>query len=116
MVVAQRALLRKFLGDVLDDGRNGRHAEVLSGPVAHVAGVDGAVCRIEDRAPPQEVRVGLDALHEVLKALVLDRPRVPRRRLQAVERHGLHGGLLNFSRHLARARNGEGRRFRRLSW
>jgi hypothetical protein len=60
--------------------------------------------------------VGLDAADEVLEALVLDGARVPLRRVKAVERHGLHSEGFNLSRHLARARNMEGRRFRRLLW
>jgi hypothetical protein len=63
---------------------------------------------------PGEVRVGLDAADEVLEALVLDGARVPWRRVQRGERHGLHGEGFNLSRHLARARNMEGRRFRGL--
>lgn len=59
-------------------------------------------------------RIGLDAADEVLEALVPDDARVPWRRVQPAERHGLDGRLPNFSRHLARARNREDRRFRGL--
>lgn len=109
-------LVASEFGHVLDHRRNGRHARVLGRALAHVPRVDSAVCGREDRAAPEKVGVGLDASHEVLEPLVLDGPRVPRRWVKAGERYSRHGRLLSFSRHLARARNGEGRRSRRLSW
>ena len=81
-VVAEGTLAGELVGDVLDDGRDFEHAEVLGGPVAHVAGVDGAVGLGEDRPPPEELGVGLDRAAEVLEALVLDGAGVPGGRSQ----------------------------------
>ncbi len=94
VVVAQGALLRELLGDVLDDRRDSCQAKVLRRSETHVAGVDRPVSRREERPPPEEVGVSLDALDEVLEALVLDASRVPGRWVETVEGDGRWSHIL----------------------
>jgi hypothetical protein len=91
-VVAQGPLARQLVRYILNDGRDRRHAEVLGGAVAHVAGVDRAVGLGQYGPAPEEVGIGLDRGAEVLEALVLDAARVPVGRVQGRQRYFCDSG------------------------
>jgi hypothetical protein len=88
-VVAQGAFFRQLFGDVHQHGGDALPAQMLGCAVAHVAGEDGAVLRREDGPQPEELRVGFQRAAEVLEALVLDRPGVPRGGRECDERDEL---------------------------
>jgi hypothetical protein len=85
VVVPQRPLFRELLRDVTQDGGDVRPAELLGRPQAHVAREHRAVERRQDRALPEEVRIDLEGVAELLEARVFNETRVPGRGVELGE-------------------------------